>query len=289
VINADILLGYVRGTFPDIEVERRKDFFTHSVSGINSGLDILAGRLAGIKVLNPMKEGLNPDPIYGEIDYEKRKILNPLSGAAGLFYDGIRLQSILYPAIKKEEKVSGHLHIVITDRLVVTWDDYDRRYHLRVGVFGQPSVISTAGIVEAPAKPREFYILKQFAGSGDMYVAELKKRFNGRFIDYGDSRITGVMKGYLAQAIFYHITGDPFCDDTGCRLFNAHWQEEMIYAQIGSPYEFCRRHKTIIEDYRIQIAKSENPPPSPFSKGELNNPSLLLPLSKGRIGGVKRG
>ncbi len=249
VINSDILLGYVKGVFPALEVEVRKGFFTHSLSNIDSEPDVLAKRLAEIKVLNPMREGLNTDPIFGEVDYEKRKILNPLSDSPGLFYDGIRLQGILYSLIKSGEKGSGHLHIVITDRLIVTWDDYDRRYHLRVGVFGQPSVISTAGIVEAPAKPREFYILKQFAGSGDMDVAELKKRFNGRFIDYGDSRITGVMKGYLAQAIFYHITGDPFCDDTGCRLFNAHWQEEMIYAQIGSPYEFCERHSGYLKNY----------------------------------------
>ncbi len=240
------LLDYVRGIFPDIEVEGRKNFFTHSLREIDSEPDVLAKRLAEIKVLNPMKEGLNPDPIYGEINYEKRKILNPLSASAGLFYDGIRLQGTLYSLIKNGEKGSGNLHIVITNRLIVTWDDYDRRYHMRVGVFGQPSVISTSGIVEAPAKPREFYILKQLVGTGDMDMAELKKRFNGRFIDYGDSRITEVMKGYLAQAIFYYITGDPFCDDRGCRLFNAHWQEEMIYAQIEAPYEFCEKHNMMI-------------------------------------------
>jgi hypothetical protein len=205
-------------------------------------LDPLAEKLASIRILNPIKEGLNSNPIYGEIDYEKRKILNPSSNSFGVMYDGFSLQSILYLLIPKYEKGLEHLHIVFTNQLIATWDDYDRRYHLRVGVYGQPSIISTSGIVEAPAKPREFYILKQLVGKGDLNMVDLKKQFDKRFIDYGDSRMTNVIKGYLAQAIFYHITGYPFCDDKGCRLFNAHWQEEMIYAQIESPYEFCEKH-----------------------------------------------
>lgn len=254
-IDVNALTGYLKEHFPDLEVELRKNFFTHSLSEIDPGLDFLAMRLAEIKVLNPMKEGLNLDPIYGEIDYERRKILNPLSGSSGLFYDGIRLQGILYSLIRKEEKRSNILHIVITDRLIVTWDDYDRRYHLRVGVFGQPSIISTSGIVEAPAKPREFYILKHILGINPPYPLFTKGGQEGdyrnqqRFIDYGDSRTTDVIKGYIAQAIFYHVTGDPFCDDRGCRLFNAHWQEEMIYAQIEAPYEFCERHKEYLKNY----------------------------------------
>ena len=250
-ISLEVLSDYLRGIFQFLKVERRKDFFTYHMDGSilqdHSEFNTLAERLASIKVLNPIKEGLNPEPIYGEIDYERRKLHDPSLSSIGVLYDGIRLQAIMYPLIKKGEKGSGHLHIVITNQLMVTWDDYDRRCHLRVGVFGQPSVVSTSGVVEAPAKPREFYLMKQMVGMGDMDLTELKMRFDGRFIDYGDPRITDVIKGYLAQAIFYSITGSPFCDDRGCRLFNAHWQEEMIYAQIGSPYEFCEKHKTIIE------------------------------------------
>jgi len=247
-INLNDALDYMKGLLPDTDIELRKDFFKCYIT--QEMLDPLAERLASIKVLNPIKEGLNPDPIYAEVDYERRKLLNPSSGSVGVMYDGFRLQALLYPLIRKEEKGSGHLHIVITNQLIVTWDSYDMRYHLRVGVFGQPSIISTSGMVEAPAKPREFYILRQMAATRYLNMADIKDRLGQRFIDYGNSRMTEVAKGYLAQAIFYHITGDPFCEDRGCRLFNAHWQEEMVYAQIESPYEFCERHRSMIADWR---------------------------------------
>ncbi len=50
------------------------------------------------------------------------------------------------------------------------------------------------------------------------------------------------------QAVVYALTGDPFCEDRGCRMYNAHWQEELIFAQLGSEYEFCPRHTEIMED-----------------------------------------
>jgi hypothetical protein len=51
------------------------------------------------------------------------------------------------------------------------------------------------------------------------------------------------MKGYVMQAIAYRLWGDPFCGDQNCRLYNAHWQEEVIRAQLESPYEFCPYHR----------------------------------------------
>lgn len=263
-VNLSDASDYIRGLLPDSEIELRKDFFNYNLTPDSvlkqvqghSGLDSLAEKLAGIKVLNPIKEGLNTNPIYGEIDYERRKILNHSTVSIGVMYDGFRMQAILYPLIRKEEKGQDHLHIVLTNQLIVTWESYNMRYHLRVGVYGQPSIISISGIVEAPAKPREFYIMKQMVGINPPYPPLTKGGQRGdygdqqRFIDYGDPRITDVLKGYLAQAIFYHISGDPFCDDRGCRLFNAHWQEEMIYAQLESPYEFCERHKVIIQQLR---------------------------------------
>lgn len=102
-------------------------------------------------------------------------------------------------------------------------------------MYGFPSLISTTGIVEAPAKPKEFYELKQeYVALGlPVPIEELKKKFRGRFIDYDDERLTEIMKGYVMQALFYHIFGEPFCRERRCRLFNAHWQEEVLEAQLG--------------------------------------------------------
>ena len=85
-------------------------------------------------------------------------------------------------------------------------------------------------------------------GMDDLALAEFKNKFEGRFIEYNDPRMTEVCKGYTAQALFFHITGEPFCQDKGCRLFNAHWQEELIYSQLESPYEFCDKHANILHN-----------------------------------------
>jgi len=115
-----------------------------------------------------------------------------------------------------------------------------------------PSLISTSGLVEAPAKPREYYLLKQQYEKLGKDLTELKASFSRRFIDYGDKRLTEVAKGYVMQAVFYLLTGNPFCEDKGCRLYNAHWQEELIFAQLESEYEFCQRHTQLLEKGRNQ-------------------------------------
>ena len=74
----------------------------------------------------------------------------------------------------------------------------------------------------------------------------LKDRFKGRFVDYDDERLTEVVKGYVIQAVFYTLTGNPFCEDRGCRLYNAYWQDELVFAQLESEYEFCPRHSELL-------------------------------------------
>jgi len=111
-----------------------------------------------------------------------------------------------------------------------------------VSVYGFPSLISTTGIVEAPAKPRDFYLKQQLGVS----LLTLKEEFKGRFIDYNDPRLTEVMKGYVMQALFFHLTGNPFCKDKNCRLYNAHWQEDLIQTQLTSKTDFCAQHQRLL-------------------------------------------
>jgi hypothetical protein len=77
-------------------------------------------------------------------------------------------------------------------------------------------------------------------------VLDLETRFKDRFLAHDDERLTEVMKGYVMQAIFYHLTGNPFCQSRDCRLYNAHWQEEVIQAQLKSGPELCSQHQTVI-------------------------------------------
>jgi len=216
-----------------------------------------AKRLALIKIPN-VRSKLTPgeEPSYGEIQYEHRRLLGKTK-AFGVLYDGFYLQRIFAELIAREESILEFVHIFFTNRLFATWEEGDRRYHARTSVYGMPSVISTTGLVEAPARPREYYLLKQQYELLGKNLLELKERFKGRFIDYEDECLTEVVKGYTMQGVFYHLVGNPFCEDKGCRLYNAHWQEELIFAQLGSRYEFCGLHEKILDDLPNIIEKGK--------------------------------
>jgi hypothetical protein len=157
-------------------------------------------------------------------------------------YDGFVLQRLLAGLIPDAER--DHLHMIFTSLLTCTFSEDDWRYHGRAVVCGTPSIISTTGIVEAPAKPREFYLAQY--GLAD--VGSIKKKFAGRFIDYGDSRMTAAAAIYALQAIFFFITdGEPFCKDKGCLLFNAHWQEELIH--ILEKPRLCAKHQDMANKF----------------------------------------
>ncbi len=144
-------------------------------------------------------------------------------------YDGFVMQRIFAEMIPDSEMSLEHIQIMFTRLLPCTFSEDDWRYHGRAIICGSPSIISTTGIVEALAKPREYY----FAQFGSMLedITELKKKFVGRFIDYDDAeKITAASINYVVQAIFFFITkGEPFCNDKNCMLFNAHWQEDLIH------------------------------------------------------------
>jgi hypothetical protein len=209
-----------------------------------------ARRLASIKIPNiTSKITSEQEPLYGEVEYETRRILGRTK-AFGVLYDGFSLQKIFSQLIPREGHTLAFVHIFLTNRLFATWEEADKRYHARTSVYGFPSIISTTGLVEAPAKPREYYFLRRQYEMVGRDLLELKNRFKGSFLDYEDERLTEVTKGYVMQAVFYSLTGNPFCEDKGCRLYNAHWQEELIFAQLERPYEFCARHSEILDSLR---------------------------------------
>jgi hypothetical protein len=247
-VNWDELKDYVANLIGDkIEIDFR-DRFIVTVSN-KENLDPIARDLVATKVfeVSDPKKGYNPFPV--EIVHEKERILDPKKKVTGMLYDGFRLMKLYRKLLPQSESSFKHLHIIFTNRSIATWDVGDGRYHARVSVYGFPNIISLPGIVEAPAKPREFYVQrKALVSSGmarDIVEEELKEKFKDRFIDYGDIRTTEIVKGYIMQAFFYHSIFEPFCKENKCRLFNAHWQEDMMGAQLTMP-EFCERHNNII-------------------------------------------
>jgi len=206
----------------------------------------ISKELARVKVKDPGKKIIEGTPFQAEIDYEERRIRDPYWKIFGILYEGTFYQEIISNLIFKGGVDFKRCVVFFTNQLFGTWDRDDQRYHARVSLYGFPCLISLPGLVEAPAKPKEFYLKKQMGTP----VEWLKEEYQGRFLDHGDSRMTEVLKGYAIQALLFHVTGDPFCDDRDCRFFNSHWQEEVLHSQMNGKYEFCPKHEKILETIR---------------------------------------
>ena len=242
-VSLDEVEEFLGDTLPAAKVERRARFADHHLSS-RANLDALARQICEARVADPGKEiaaGRRPFP--AEVEYEKRVLTAVGDRPSGILYDGFALQEILVELIPRAEATTANVHIVLTDQLIGTWDAANARYHARVSVYGLPSLISAPGVIEGPARPKEYYLQLQLGRDRE----SLKERFRGRFADYGDPRLTEIVKGYVLQAMFYALTGDPFCQDRECRLFNAHWQEDMLNAQLGGEHALCATHREALD------------------------------------------
>ncbi len=217
------------------------------------------------KIFPSCRIDFKPSFIYDEKMIEQAKIVDlkqPFerqrnqeldnSGNAMLaipLYDGFVMQRIFTEMIPNSEMSLDHIHIVFTELLTCTFSEDDWRYHGRAVICGTPSIISTTGIVEALAKPREYYLYLSQLGSMVEDITNLKKMFAGRFIDYADEeKITAASINYVLQAVFFFITeGEPFCTDKDCRLFNAHWQEDLIHTI--EKRRLCAYHRNMVNKF----------------------------------------
>ena len=160
------------------------------------------------------------------------------SGDRGAFmFDGLRFLGLAASAMGRGAFRPGTINIIFTSAVPCTWDANEVRYHARSLLCGFPSLVSTSGAVEGPARPRGYYVAKMM-GLSD---AEARRKYLGRFLEHGDHRMPAVAKGLAAQAVFYHLTGNPFCELEDCRLFNARWQEQLVASQVKDP-RFCESH-----------------------------------------------
>ena len=73
-----------------------------------------------------------------------------------IMYDGFEIQKIIRDNLQDFENQT--LHVILTNRFTCTYDESDGRYHGRAVICSNPAIISTTGMIEAPAKSSEFYI-----------------------------------------------------------------------------------------------------------------------------------
>lgn len=227
-----------------VQVEVRKNFFEHFKSDKNTAYE-----LASLRIFNPYSSFERHTPTEEEINFEEESFTNRGISNNIILYDGFELQDFLKKIIPQEELSLDKFHLVFTTRLTCTYDYEDYRYHGRAIICSNPSIISTTGIIEAPAKPRAYYISMYQSTSQGLNLDALKEQFKGRFLDYHDKNLSKVVRGYALQAIFYYLTTEPFCDSKDCILNNAHWQEDLIHAQIELG-KLCNTHQIILESMR---------------------------------------
>ena len=182
------------------------------------------------------KEIANKNDVVSEVNK-----LTDKESYHGVFYDGLWIQRMFHKLIADDmpdETGDGFLHMIFTGRMFGTFEK--KRYHARVVLAGEPSMISTSGLVEAPAKPREYYFIKGGLIQSGRDTAELDAMYKGRFVEYDDPKITSILCSYALQAVSYKLTGTAFCEDSSCCLYNSHWQEEVLKVQYqAKPCELC--------------------------------------------------
>lgn len=203
----------------------------------------LAESFAKARVLSPYERETG-STMYGILQYEERVIEQPERGG-GVLYDGQAVQRALNHRLPAEERSLDHLHLVTLNRVIGTWGEHDGRWHKRIAVLGQPTLLSVPGVWEAPAKPEEYYRAKQGQAmiTGDAPPEELlESSVTSDLIRTGDPRVTEILKGYVLAAIEFLETGTGFCKEPSCRLSNPHRHGEMIEAHLSAPY-YCPKHR----------------------------------------------
>ncbi len=231
-LDAEALRAYLAELLPAVATHLRGSYETIVARGLCPAPDSAMLAAAVIQGIAPP-----PDAVR-------------LAGVEPVVYDAFALSAAMAEALRPAEAGLDCLHIDLSHRLIATWDESDSRCHLRTLLCSQPSIVSIPGLVEAPARPRKYAIMRlQFeALRMPDAIAELDEKFAGSFLTHGDDRLTEVAKGYIMQAVFYRLTGEAFCEDPSCRLHDAHWQEDMLAAQLGDRY--CERHAAVLEACR---------------------------------------
>ena len=245
-IKIGLLAEFIKEKF-HVEVEIRTRFFEFFKDSARKN----AYELAVSRIFNPLSPFEKHIPTQEEVTFEENSFTNITDTNNIVMYDGFELKQIIANTIPQSESQSDMFHLICTNKLTCTYDYYDYRYHGRAIICSNPSIISIIGMIEAPAKPREYY-LKMFENvSQGLNLDVLKNQFRGRYLEYHDVKLTEIVKGYAMQALFYYLTGQPFCESRDCRLYNAHWQEDLLHSQIVSN-KLCDQHQKILDEI-IQI------------------------------------
>lgn len=241
-LDTDAVGRYLHARLPEVHVEVRGDFFTHQLGQMpdnerEAASQVLAEHLRRAEV----KDLVHP----AERGHVARE--DPAELGLGPVYRAAALQAIMGVLLDPAESGLDCLHIVLTGQAIGDWDE-TRRFRVRIACLGQPSLISTVGLIEVPERPREYSFLRAhlMALGLEEDLDDLAEAFAGKALGYGDERINDVLKGYAMMAVFYRLYGEGPCSDPRCRLHDAPTQQEMLACQCGPKARLCRRHSKML-------------------------------------------
>jgi hypothetical protein len=208
--------------------------------------DWMAWHTAFAKVRDVESPPPEREPADFEIDKEREALLADAS-APGLLYDGRRLLEAYHGLLPDELATPGAAPtVVLTDRMVGTYEG--DRYHVRFLVNGHPCILAPPGFVDGPARDRSFYMAKQVLGSA--HDADVVS--DDDHLTRGDDRISACVASSMLQVLAYHDTGEPFCEDETCRLFNPHWQEDLLASMATD--RVCEDHEAWLAELASPLA-----------------------------------
>jgi hypothetical protein len=253
------IIIYKEPSVPEISLDKIKEFIFKQFGikieireNIFNKLDKQTSeKIASTRIFDLKKSFEKHHPIIDEIliELENKDMSNK---EEKILYDGVELNEIIKELIPETEKIQDTLHIIFTNKLTCTFDQNDFKYHARTWIGSNPTIISTTGIIEAPAKPKKYYI-DIMTNISKESIEEIKEKYKGEFLEYNDSRLPDIVEGLLLQIIVYYETGDVFCEDNQCRLFNAHWQKDLFISQIENK-KICENHEKILNKMKNNIS-----------------------------------
>lgn len=239
-IQLDSLSEFLEKTF-HVSVQKRKNIFSNQTPDT-------AQSIAATRIFNYRQEFQKHDPTPEEIQFEMETFADSSKTENIILYDGFEFQKVVSGLIPNVESNTDSFHLIFTNKLTCTFDSSDFRYHGRALIGTNPGIISTTGIIEAPAKPREYYMEMMTNYGIGLNIDSIKEKYKGQYLEYHDPRLGKIIQGYALQAILYYITGEPFCEFLDCRLNNAHWQRDLLYSQLEFG-KLCPKHQKTVDDW----------------------------------------
>ena len=194
-------------------------------------------KLVRIRVIRWDKFELHEFVSPTEISFEKRKAQGKIK-SWGIIYDGFALSGIFRKIISPQDDT---LYIVITDRQIATLGE-DGRYHLRICVLGNPTLISKHGFFSAPAKPREYHLCKLV--NEDLAIMQgegLRQEI--------EMSVPLLSRAYVLAGVLWWYEGVGLCTEEGCFLSDSHTTDELLSSKKGNVM-LCKKHKKAIQSMK---------------------------------------